>query len=98
MNNINPIGTSWKEYKQTRMTNQERSELKLKTDIICEIIESRQKKGFTQQTLEELSGVRQPVIARLENNASDPQLTTILRILRPLGKTLTITDLPKEGV
>jgi predicted transcriptional regulator len=43
--------------------------------------------------LEELSGVRQPVIARLENGETDPHLTTILKILRPLGKTLAVVPL-----
>ena len=92
----NPIGTSWKTYKETRMTGEERDALTLKTDIICEILESRQQKGLTQKQLEEASGVKQPIIARLENGMTDPQLTTVLKILRPLGKTLKIVPI-SEG-
>ena len=95
MNN-SPIGTSWKEYKGTRMTPAERSELELKADIICEILESRQQQGFTQKQLEEASGVKQPIIARMENGMTDPQLTTILKVLRPLGKTLAIVPLERQ--
>ena len=93
-----PIGTSWKEYKETRMTAEQRDELKLKTDIICEILESRQQQGLTQKQLEEASGVKQPIIARLENGITDPQLTTILRVLRPLGKTLAIVPLERQQI
>ena len=43
--------------------------------------------------LEELSGVRQPVIARMENGSTSPQLDTVLEVLAPLGKTLYVGDL-----
>lgn len=92
MNN-SPIGTSWKQYKETRMTAEERDELKLKADIVSEILESRKKQGLTQKQLEEKSGVKQPIIARLENGVTDPQLTTLLKVLRPLGKTLKIVPI-----
>lgn len=43
-----------------------------------------------------LSGVKQKsFIARLENNRMDPQLTTVLKILKPLGLTLSVTHLPQ---
>jgi len=92
MNN-SPIGTSWKEYKETRMTSEERDELKLKADIICEILESRRQQGLTQKQLEEISGVKQPIIARMEKGVTDPRLTTLLKVLRPLGKTLKIVPI-----
>ncbi len=95
MNN-SPIGTSWKEYKKTRMTVEERNELKFKADIICEIIEARRDKGISQKELERLSGVKQPIIARLETDVTDPQLTTILKVLQPLGKTLAVVDIQHD--
>ena len=91
-----PIGTSWKEYKQSRMTAAERDELTLKADIVCEILESRQQQGLTQKELEAASGVKQPIIARMEQGKTDPQLTTILKVLRPLGKTLAVVPLEKQ--
>ena len=51
--------------------------------------------GISQKKLEELSGVKQPVIARMEKRKTSPQLDTILKILAPLGKTLYIGDLKK---
>jgi len=86
--------TDWEDIEKTfDFTQEEWDEIDLKVKIVGEIIEARQSKEVTQQALEELSGVRQPVIARLENNNSDPRLTTILKILRPLGKTLAIVPI-----
>lgn len=85
--------TDFDDLKFNSLTQDELDEIDLKVKIVGEIINARQSKEITQQALEELSGVRQPIIARLENNVTDPQLTTILKILRPLGKTLTVTDI-----
>ena len=49
--------------------------------------------GMTQRDLEKLSGVKQPVIARIENGTSVPNLTTVLKLLTALGKTLYIGPL-----
>jgi DNA-binding XRE family transcriptional regulator len=89
--------TDWDNFKGTLgLTQGEWDEINLKVKIVGEIVAARRSQEITQQALEELSGVRQPVIARLESNVSDPQLTTILKILRPLGKTLAVVDMPKS--
>jgi len=89
--------TDWSNFKHSLgLTPDELSEIALKIKIVGEIIDARRSKKITQQALEELSGVRQPIIARLEKNVTDPQLTTILKILRPLGKTLAVVDMPQS--
>ena len=94
--NINTL-TDWDSFKHTLgITPDEWDEIDLKVKIVSEIIAARQDQDITQQALETLSGVRQPVIARLEDNASDPRLTTILKILRPLGKTLAIVPMEEK--
>jgi len=40
-----------------------------------------------------MSGVKQPVIARMETGSTSPQLDTILKILAPLGKTLAVVPI-----
>ena len=65
----------------------------LRVAIVGEIINSRQEHGYTQKELEELSGVKQSVIARLEKGITDPQLSTLLKVLAPMGKTLAIVPL-----
>ena len=76
----------------TLLTPEERAESDLRVALIGEIIKARQEKGISQKKLEELSGVKQPVIERMERGTSNPQIDTILKLLAPLGKTLAIVD------
>lgn len=92
MNNNSAIGRSWDEVRTSLFSPEEIAESELRVAIVGEIIKARQEKGISQKKLEELSGVKQPVIARMEKGTSNPQLETILKILAPLGKTLAIVD------
>lgn len=93
---VNPIGSSWDEFEKRTFTPEEIMESDLRVALISELIHARQDKGITQKQLEEASGVRQPVIARMEKGTTDPQLMTILKILRPLGKTLAIVPIEEK--
>jgi predicted transcriptional regulator len=64
--------------------------------LIGEIIKARQEQGISQKKLEELSGVKQPVIARMEKGSTSPQIDTVLKVLAALGKTLTIIPLENK--
>ena len=57
---------------------------------MAELVEARHQKGISQKRLEELSGVSQPVIARMERGATSPQVNTLLKVLHPLGLTVKI--------
>ena len=65
-------------------------------EIIGEVIRLRHEQGITQKRLGELSGVQQPVIARTEKNTTAPNLTTLMKLLVPLGRTLAVVPLPRE--
>ena len=65
----------------------------LRVGLMIELTKARNEQGLSQRKLEELSGVKQPVIARMENGTNSPQLDTVLKVLAPLGKTLYIGDL-----
>lgn len=69
----------------------------LKNALAEKFIEARQEAGLSQRKLEKLSGVKQPVIARMEKGYTAPHLDTILKILTPLGKTLEIVPLNKKN-
>ncbi len=66
-----------------------------KARIVREFVEARHRAGLSQGQLEAASGVRQPVIARLERGATSPQLDTVIKALAPLGKTLQVVDLSR---
>lgn len=61
--------------------------------ITSEILAARKRRGMTQKQLEQRSDVKQPVIARLENGTTDPQLSTLLKVLNSLDMTLAIVPL-----
>lgn len=89
------IGRSWDEVRAELFTPEEIAESNLRVALIGELIRARQEKGFSQKKLEELSGVKQPVIARMERGVTSPQLDTVLKVLAPLGKTLAVVPLEK---
>lgn len=61
--------------------------------LIETLVMARKNAKLSQKQLEILSGVAQPCIARMETGTTDPQLTTLLKILEPLGLTLSITNI-----
>lgn len=87
------IGQSWDEVEQELFTPEEIAESNLRVAIIGELIKARQEQGISQKKLEEISGVKQPVIARMEKGYTSPQLDTILTVLAPLGKTLAVVPI-----
>lgn len=89
----NAIGRDALEFMDTLLTPEEIAESDLRVALIGELIKARQEKGLSQKKLEELSGVKQPVIARMEKGLTSPQLDTILKVLVPLGKTLAVVPL-----
>lgn len=93
MSKISSVGRTWSEAREELFSQEEIAESDLRVAIIGELIKARQERGLTQRDLEAMSGVKQPVIARLENGITSPNLSTVLKVLAPLGKTLYIGDL-----
>jgi DNA-binding XRE family transcriptional regulator len=84
--------TRWDDIESDFYTEEEIRESDLRVALMSEIIKARQEKGITQKELEQLSGVSQPVIARMETGKTSPQIDTILKLLAPLGKTLKVVE------
>lgn len=74
-------------------TDEEREKINFEASLICKMVEARENKGLSQRELAELSGVKQPAIARMESLKSKPQIDTLLKVLVPLGYTLDIVPL-----
>lgn len=93
MKNNSAIGKNWQEARKELFSTEEIAESNLRVALITELIQARQEQGLTQKQLEELSGVKQPVIARMERGTSTPSVSTIMKLLAPLGKKLAIVPL-----
>lgn len=93
---ISSIGPNWDAVEKELFTPEEIAASNLRVAIIGELIKAREERGVSQKKLEEMSGVKQPVIARMENGKTIPQLDTVLKVLAPLGKTLYVGELKKK--
>ena len=67
----------------------------IRVALMGALIKARKEQGVSQRDLESMSGVRQPAIARMEKGTSSPTLDTLIKVLLPLGKTLSIVPLPE---
>lgn len=88
-----PIGDSWEDFEREIFTPEEIAESDLRVALISELIDARNERGITQRELEKMSGVSQPVIARMESGSTVPDLDTVLKVLAALGKTLAIVPI-----
>ena len=94
--NNSSVGRSWSEVRPQIFTKEEIRESDLRVALIGEMIKARQEQGISQKQLEELSGVKQPIIARMEKGSTSPHIDTILKVLAPLGKTLAIVPIGSQ--
>jgi HTH-type transcriptional regulator / antitoxin HipB len=70
----------------------EQFEFELKLDILGEMIKkARKEKHLTQDQLGKLVGVRKAQISKIENNAKDVRLSTIMKIFNALKATVKMT-------
>ena len=85
--------TTWEEARKELFTPEEIVISDLHAEIICALIDARNEKKITQRELEELCGVRQPVIARIEKNVGNTKIDTLIKVLLPLGYKLAVVPM-----
>ena len=83
----------WEDVKDsmTSLTDNEKKEIDLLSDIISQVIERRQELGISQRDLEKITGVKQECICRIEKMRTIPQLNTLIKLIEPLGLRLSIS-------
>lgn len=82
--------------KDFNFTPEEEAEMELELEIIQATINARKNANMTQRELSEKTGIIQPTIARLEKRKTSPQVSTLLKLLYPLGYTLKVVPLNKK--
>ncbi len=92
------MAKNWEEIKAgiDCFSSEEWDEMNLRVKLVGEIIKAREAQGVTQVELGKKTGLTQSVIARFESSKKDTQLSTIFKILAPLGLTLDIV--PKKSM
>ncbi len=89
---------NWNEYKENiKQTDPVGKELieeaESEAAIITAIISQRNALGLSQRDLANLCEIPQSSIARIESSKTTPRLDTLLRIMKQLGLTLSVTKL-----
>jgi len=59
---------TWEEVRKDCFTPEQIAASDLRVSLIGALIETRETQGISQKKLEELSGVRQPIISRMEKD------------------------------
>ncbi len=90
---ISPVGESWSEYRKAHYTAEEIAENDLMVQLVGEVIRSRKENQISQRELENMTGVKQSVIARMESGKTDPKLSTVIKLLASMGKKLSVVPL-----
>lgn len=77
---------------------QDKETIDLEYNLICDFIKLRHKLGLTQQQMADDAGVVRELIAILETRKKTPQITTLIRLLRPFGYTIGIKKIDSEVI
>ena len=87
---------TWDEYKKHIKNTATSAQIDLEyaeeqAQIISAIIQQRNSLGLSQRDLASICGLPQSSVARIESYQTTPNLSTLLKILKPLGLKLTIS-------
>ena len=87
---------TWEDFKRnTKDANQNIKEdiedMEILAIIINAIIERRIELGISQRELAEMCGLPHSSVARIEACVVKPKVETLIRIMKPLGLTLSVT-------
>ena len=66
-------------------------EIEEQAKIISTLIKQRQALGLSQRDLADICGIPQSSVARIESFKTTPNLSTLLKIVKPLGLKITIS-------
>ena len=88
---------TWNEYKKhvretAPVASEDITEAEHIALIVGAMIEKRNELGITQRRLAEMCGIPQSSVARIESFKTTPNLDTLLKIMQPLGLTLSVVS------
>lgn len=84
------IGDRWSDVRKRLFTPEQLAASEEKVRLIGALIKARRERGISQRKLSELSGISQPVIARIEKFDTTPRTDTLTKLLKPLGMRLSV--------
>ena len=87
---------TWREVRENlNISPEQQAEIQLEMDIIEATIEARKNSKLSQRELSEKTGIKQPVIARIEKSKHSPNTSTLIKLLYAMGYTLKVVPIDK---
>ena len=92
------IMRTWEDFKKDAknidpIVKQDIEEMEILASIISSIIEKRNELGISQRELASICGLPQSSIARIESCSVKPNVETLIKIMHPLGLTLSVESI-----
>lgn len=87
---------TWDDYKEhvksiDMESKKDMEEVEALAAIVGALIEQRKILGISQRDLAAICGMPQSSVARIESFKTTPNLDTLLKMMKPLGLTLTVS-------
>ncbi len=79
------------------LLEQDKETIDLEYSLICDFIKLRHELGLTQQQMADEAGVIRELISILETRKKTPQITTLIKLLKPFGYTIGIKKIQEEN-
>ena len=88
---------TWEDYKKeaksvSDVVKQDIEETEVLAAIVTAIIDRRNELGYTQRDLAVICGLPQSSVARIEACVVKPNVETLIKIMKPLGLTLSVVN------
>ena len=88
---------TWEDYKKdakstSDVVKQDIEEMEVLAAIVTAIIARRNELGYTQRDLAVICGLPQSSVARIEACIVKPNIETLIKIMKPLGLTLSVVN------
>ena len=89
---------TWEDYKKEIKNidsdiKKDIEEMEILASIVSAIIEKRKKLGITQRELAKICGLPHSSVARIESCSVKPNVETLIKIMLPLGLTLSVSNI-----
>ena len=84
------------ELERELLTPDEILDVRLKSRIMCALIDAREERNISLQDVARMSGVNRSTVTKVAMAATNPSVWTLIRMLRPLGLTLDVVPIPEE--
>ncbi len=90
--------SDWKKFREElNISPEDESVIELEKELIRAMVQLREENGLSQAELAAKCNVKQPVIARMEKAVHSPQISSLLKILVPLGYKLQIVPVHSDS-